>query len=108
MSRYFITNQQGEQVELSGGPRIESASPRQVGERFVARVDLLAKIGSVFGLTFKGTRYGSARVVGEPCKNQKYQVEMRGTKVNMADHQYEFEVEYSDFHPLGEYRNPYT
>lgn len=100
MTRYFTINEQGEQIEIAKGWRIESAHQRQVGEKFVARTDLLAKIGSVFGLTCGGKRYGSARVVGKLCDNPKYQVQMqrRGgvNPTNMADHQYEFEVEYSE------------
>lgn len=100
MTRYFQMID-GKQTEIAQGSRIESQHPRQVGETFVAQTSLLTKIGSVFGLTHNGQRYGSARVVGEPCKDPKYQVNMQRqggmNNTNMADHQYEFQVEHSDY-----------
>lgn len=113
------------EYQRAGRQGIDSAKPRQVGETFNARLNLISKIGSSISLFFGGQRYGSARVVGEPCKDPRYQVEMQRqggmNPSNMAEHVYTFQVEHSDYSdqgysdapdydikPRGEYVNPYT
>lgn len=110
----------------AGRQGIDSAMPRQEGEVFNARLNLMSKVGSVFSLFFGGQRYGSARVIAEPCKDQKYQVEMQRqggmNQTNMAQNVYTFQVEHSDYSdqsgcdtpdfydpkPRGEWISPYT
>lgn len=109
---YGNSNIDTRDFQRSGRQGIDTCQPRSKGQTFNARLNLISKIGSVFSLFFGGKRYGSARVIADPCNDARYHIEMQRNggmnPANMADRVYTFEVEHSDFAPLGEYRDPST
>lgn len=86
-----------------GRQGIDSSFPHEVGQVFNVRLNLMSKVGSAISLFFNGKRYGSARVIAEPCKDEKYHVAMQRcggmNETNMADKIYTVEVEHSTYTP---------